>query len=177
MNTLELFQFPDFKGSSVSIKKDTADLATVGFLEKAESLKITGEPWFVFSGTNYGGKFGVFKEGNYNSLPGYEKTISSVRHVKGGLHNPTITLYEGLSYGGESINLERPTDTLRPYKFDNKVSSHKYVSGAWILYEGEFYTGNQIVTLAGDEIPDYRKIGWNNKVSSLKPVLAYEVYK
>ncbi|XP_077323515.1 epidermal differentiation-specific protein-like [Lithobates pipiens] len=175
MNTLQLFQFPDFKGASVSIKKDTADLATVGFLNKAESLKITGEPWVVFSGTNYRGDFRVFKEGNYNSIPGFK--INSVRHVQGGLHNPKITLYEHIHYGGESIDLERPTDSLRPYKFDNKVSSHKFVSGAWILYEGEFYTGKQIITLAGDEIPDYRKIGWNDKVNSLKPVLAYEVYK
>ncbi|XP_077323517.1 epidermal differentiation-specific protein-like [Lithobates pipiens] len=177
MNTIELFQFPDFKGDSVSIKKDNADLATVGFLNKAESLKITGEPWFVFSEANYRGKFRVFKEGNYNSIPTFEKTISSVRHVKGGLHNPKITLYEGSCYRGREVNLDRPTDSLRPYKFNNKASSHNSVSGAWILYDGEFYTGDQIVTLAGDEISDYYKFGWNNEVSSLKPVLAYEVYK
>ncbi|XP_077323518.1 epidermal differentiation-specific protein-like [Lithobates pipiens] len=175
MNTLQLFQFPDFKGDSVSIKEDIADLGTVGFLNKPKSLKVTGEPWVVFSGTNYTGDFRVLKEGNYNSIPGFE--IGSVRRVKGGLHNPTITLYQRIHYGGKSIDLDRPTDSLRPYKFDSKVSSHKYVSGAWILYDGEFYTGKQIITLAGDEIPDYREIGWNNEVSSLKPVLAYEVYK
>ncbi|XP_077323142.1 epidermal differentiation-specific protein-like [Lithobates pipiens] len=176
MNTIELFEFPDFKGSSVSITEDIADLKSVGFLKKAESLKITGEPWFVFSGADYRGKFRCFKEGNYNSIPEYEKIISSVRRVKGGLYNHKITLYEHIHYGGESINLERPTDSLKSYRFDNMVSSHKSVSGAWILYAGEFYTGDQMVALTGDEIPDYRTLGWNDKVSSLKPVLPYEVY-
>lgn len=177
MNTLELFEFPDFKGASVSIQRDNADLTSVGFLKKAESLKINGEPWFVFSEVNYRGKFRCFMEGNYNSIPAFQKNISSVRHVKGGLYNHKVTLYEHIHYGGKSISLDRPTDSLNPYRFDNMVSSHKFVSGAWILYDGEYYTGNQMVALSGDEIPDYRALGWNDKVNSLKPVLPYEAYK
>ncbi|XP_073472509.1 epidermal differentiation-specific protein-like [Aquarana catesbeiana] len=176
MNTLELFEFRDFKGDSVSIQQDTADLTSVGFLKNAESLKISGQPWFVFSEAGYRGKFRCFKEGNYNSIPAFQKNISSMRLVKGGLYNHKITVYEHINYGGKSINLDRPTDSLNPYRFDNMVSSHKSVSGAWILYAGEFYTGDQMVALAGDEIPDYRTLGWNDKVSSLKPVLPYEVY-
>ncbi|XP_073472521.1 epidermal differentiation-specific protein-like [Aquarana catesbeiana] len=175
MNTLELFEFPDFKGAFASIKQDIADLTSVGFLKKAQSLKICGDPWFIFSEAGYRGKFRCFKEGNYNSIPEFQKNISSVRLVKGGLYNPKITLYEHINYRGKSFTLDRPTDSLKPYGFDNMVSSHKWVSGAWILYTREYYTGDQMVALAGDENPDYRTLGWNDKVSSLKPVLPYEV--
>ncbi|XP_040216816.1 beta-crystallin B1-like [Rana temporaria] len=176
MNTLELFEFPDFKGQSESIKEDTANLRDVGFLKKAQSLKINGEPWFLFSEAGYKGQFRCFKPGNYSSIPAFQKNICSARRVKGGLYNPKITLYEHIYYGGRPVTLEKPTDSLQSYGFDDMASSHKQVSGAWILYAGEYYTGDQIVALAGDEISDYRKINWNDKASSLKPVLPYEVY-
>lgn len=176
MNTLELFELPDFEGASVSIKEDTPSLRDVGFLNKAQSLKITGEPWFLFSDANYKGNFRCFNQGNYSSIPAIQKDIESARHVKGGLYNPKITLYEHINYGGRAVTLEKAANSLKSYGFDNMASSHKQVSGAWIVYAGEYYTGDQIVALAGDEVPDYRKIGWNDKASSLKPVQPHDAF-
>ncbi|XP_077334612.1 epidermal differentiation-specific protein-like [Lithobates pipiens] len=176
MNTLELFEFPEFAGESVSIEQDTTNLADVGFLKKAQSLKINGEPWFLFSENGYKGKFRCFKPGNYSSIPSFQKNIGSARRVKGGLYNPKITLYEHIHYGGRPVTLEKPTDSLQSYGFDNTASSHKQVKGAWILYSGEYYTGEQIVALAEEDIPNYCHLDWNDKVSSLKPVQPHEAF-
>ncbi|XP_073472640.1 epidermal differentiation-specific protein-like [Aquarana catesbeiana] len=175
MNALELFESPNFKGSSVSIEQDMEDLTTVGFLHKAGSLKVHGDPWIVFTEIKYKGQFKCFVEGSYPSIPALEKKISSVRVVRGGLYNPTITLFEHINYGGKSVTLEKAANSLKLYGFDNMASSQKNFHGAWILYSEEYYNGHQMVTVAGDDIPDYHKFGWGDKVSSLKPLDPPEV--
>ncbi|XP_073472654.1 epidermal differentiation-specific protein-like [Aquarana catesbeiana] len=174
MNALELFELPDFKGDFVSIEQDTKDLTSVGFLQRARSLKVHGDPWIVFTGISYEGKFKCYLEGSYPSIPALEKKISSVRVVRDGLYNPSITLFEHIYYGGKTVTLEKAANSLKPYGFDNMASSQNNVSGAWILYSEEYYKGEQKVTVAGDDIPDYHKFGWGDKVSSLKPLEPHE---
>lgn len=170
MSSLELFELPNFKGDYVSIDHETKDLTSIGFLQRARSLKVHGDPWIVFSGINYTGQFKCYSEGSYASIPAFEKKISSVRVVKGGLYNPTITLFEHGYYGGKSVTLTKAANSLKPYGFDNIVSSQKNVHGAWVLYSEEYYKGEQRVTVAGDNIEDYHALGWGDKVSSLKPL-------
>ncbi|XP_071987605.1 epidermal differentiation-specific protein-like [Engystomops pustulosus] len=172
MNTIELFEFPDFKGDSVSLSQDTADLSTEGFLQRAQSLKVQGDPWIVFSAVNYDyrGTFKCFSDGNHHSIPSWAKKISSARIVKGGLYEPKITLYEHINYGGKAVHLEKAATTLKGYGFDNMASSQKGVSGAWILYSEEYYKGDRMVTVAGEDLPNYHVRGWGDRVSSLMPI-------
>ncbi|XP_072270099.1 epidermal differentiation-specific protein-like [Pyxicephalus adspersus] len=156
------------------ISSDNPDLSSIGFLNKARSIKVHGDPWIVFTEKHYKGKFECLKPGNYNSIPAIEKNISSVRCVNGGLYSYKITVYEHIHYGGRAVTLTEAADTLKSYDFDNMISSHKVAHGAWILYNKEYYNGNQMVAVAGDEIPNYLPLGWNDKVSSLKPVEPYE---
>ncbi|KAM5125678.1 epidermal differentiation-specific protein-like [Mantella aurantiaca] len=174
MNFIELFECRNFSGASVSIHQDDPDLRNVGFLKKAQSLKVSGDPWVVFSEQCYKGNFRCFKQGNYSSIPAFDDMICSVRHVKGGLYNPKITLYEDVNYKGREVPLGRPTDSLKSYGFDNMASSHKVESGAWILFKMEFYRGDQMVALSGDSNPNYDTSGWNDVTSSLRPLDAFE---
>lgn len=172
MNTLELFEFPDFKGDSVSLDGDMSDLSSVGFLKKAQSLKVQGDPWVVFSDVNYDyrGTFTCFSEGAHRSIPSWANKICSARIVRGGLYQPKITLYEDIEYEGRAVHLEKAATSLKPYGFDNMASSQKEVRGAWILYSEEYYKGDQMVTVAGEELPNYHARGWGDRVSSLKPL-------
>ncbi|XP_075704664.1 epidermal differentiation-specific protein-like [Rhinoderma darwinii] len=172
MNTLELFEFPNFKGESVSLDRDNSDLSTVHFLQKAQSLKVHEDPWTVFSNVNYHytGNFECFSEGHYPSIPSWANKISSARLVKGGLYQPKITLYEHVCYGGRSVYLENAENELRSSRLANMTSSHKDVSGAWILYSGEYYKGDRMVTVAGEDLSNYHSYGWGDKVNSLKPI-------
>ncbi|KAM9331086.1 epidermal differentiation-specific protein-like [Gastrophryne carolinensis] len=176
MNTLELFEFPNFKGVSECITLNNPNLSSIGFLKKAQSLKVKGDPWIVFSEVNYGykGDFRCYLEGSYNTIPAWDQRISSVKLVKGGLYHHKITLFEHIHYGGQPLTLEKEAKSLKSYGFDNKVSSHKVASGAWILYSGEFFEGNRMVAVIGDEVDNYVPMGWNDKVNSLRPVLPGE---
>ncbi|KAM4808001.1 epidermal differentiation-specific protein-like [Rhinophrynus dorsalis] len=174
MSRIELFEFPDMKGDSESLVADSPDLSLLGFHKRAQSLRVIGEAWIVFTDLKFQGDFAVFKEGIYSSIPGFSKSISSLRIVKGGLYEPKITLYEHINYGGRVQPLTKDADSLKPYGLNNMISSHKVDKGAWVLYEGEFYTGKTMVTIAGDNVPDYTKIGWNDKASSVKSITAYQ---
>ncbi|OCT73372.1 hypothetical protein XELAEV_18036355mg [Xenopus laevis] len=169
-NTLELYALPNLKGDSHSLQADSPDLSTVGFLKRAQSLKVIGDPWIVFTGTKYQGEFFNYKEGTYNSIPSFANKISSVRVVPGGFFTPKITVYEHINYGGKMVPLEKSADSLKPYLLDNMASSHKTHSGAWILYDGDHYRGKKMITVAGDQVPNYVPLGWNDKVSSMKPI-------
>ncbi|XP_075042035.1 epidermal differentiation-specific protein-like [Mixophyes fleayi] len=171
--TLELFEEPDFKGNPISLHGDVPDLSANGFLNEASSMRITGDPWVVYKGKNYGGDYQVYKQGNYSSIPEFNNQIASVRVVKGGLYNPKITVFEHIHYGGKTATITHAERSLKPYEMDNMISSHKVESGCWILYEKENYQGRNMITLAGDEVADYRSIDWNDKVNSLKPAEPY----
>ncbi|OCU01525.1 hypothetical protein XELAEV_18007316mg [Xenopus laevis] len=177
MSTIELFEFPDMKGDSHSLTDDTPDLAQFGFLKRAQSIRVIGEPWVVFTDSKYQGQYAVFKEGIYSSIPGFSKSISSTRIVKGGLYEPKITVYEHINYGGRAQVLLKDADSLKTYGMETMVSSHKVDKGAWVLYQGDFFTGKTMVTIAGDSVPDYTKIDWNDKANSVKAIKAYQTYQ
>uniref|UniRef100_A0A8C5P6H6 Beta/gamma crystallin 'Greek key' domain-containing protein n=1 Tax=Leptobrachium leishanense TaxID=445787 RepID=A0A8C5P6H6_9ANUR len=140
MSKLELFAEVDMKGESVSVSADTPDLTSVGFLRHAKSLRVYGEdPWIVFSDINYRGDFRAYKEGEYNSIPGFENMISSVRVVRGGLYDPEITVYEHIYYGGKSLNLKKNAQDLSTHGMNDMISSHIVHRGAWLLYEDKNY--------------------------------------
>ncbi|OCU01524.1 hypothetical protein XELAEV_18007315mg [Xenopus laevis] len=176
MSTIELFEFRDMHGDSVSLSADSPDLSLVGFLKRAQSLRVFGEPWIAFTDLRYKGHFVVYKEGSYNSIPSVSRLISSLRIVKGGLYEPKITLYEQANYGGRAQVLQKDADSLKPYGLYKLISSHKVEKGAWVIYEGEFYTGNTMVTIAGDTTADYGKTGWCYKASSVKSIEAIDTY-
>uniref|UniRef100_A0A8C5MUZ2 Beta/gamma crystallin 'Greek key' domain-containing protein n=1 Tax=Leptobrachium leishanense TaxID=445787 RepID=A0A8C5MUZ2_9ANUR len=172
MSGIELFSERDFKGDSVSLDADTADLRLAGFDNYTKSMRITGDPWVVFAEVSYKGEFKAYKEGDYASIPSFENKISSVRVVKGGLSDPEITVYEHVNYGGRAVTLKKNAEDLRTYGFDKMISSHKVSRGGWILYENTHYQGNKMLALAGDQVPNYVPLGWNDKVSSIKLISA-----
>ncbi|XP_073497012.1 epidermal differentiation-specific protein-like [Phyllobates terribilis] len=176
MNTIELFEFPDFKGDSVSLDGDNADLTTVGFLKKAQSLRVHGDPWVVFTDTYYWGIFLCFSEGDYSSIPSTAEKISSVRMVKGGLYKPKITLYKDIYFNGASVDLEKAATSLKSYGFDNVASSAKVESGAWILYSEDYFKVDKMVVVAGEYLPNFYCRGWNDRASSLKPISPKSVF-
>ncbi|KAM4049280.1 epidermal differentiation-specific protein-like [Anomaloglossus baeobatrachus] len=170
MNTIELFEFPNFTGDSVSLDGDNADLTIVGFNKKAQSLKVHGDPWVVFTDTYYWGLFKCFSEGDYSSIPSLAKKITSARRVKDGLYQPNITLYENIYYNGRAVDLEKAATSLQPYGFNGVASSLTVKSGAWILYSEEYFKGDRMIAVAGEYIPLFSCCGWPYKARSLKPL-------
>ncbi|KAG9466811.1 hypothetical protein GDO78_016036 [Eleutherodactylus coqui] len=170
MNKLELFELPNFRGASTCLEGDQSDLSSVGFLQRAQSLKVCGDPWIVFTDVNYNAQFKAFVEGDYSSLSGWNKAICSARIVSGGLDEFQITLHENANYKGKSVTLTNQADSLKAYGFNNAARSQNKVIGAWALYSQENYHGMHKVTLTDDDIPNYQSANWGFTVRSLKPV-------
>uniref|UniRef100_A0A8C5MA34 Beta/gamma crystallin 'Greek key' domain-containing protein n=1 Tax=Leptobrachium leishanense TaxID=445787 RepID=A0A8C5MA34_9ANUR len=169
MASIELFSQRDLKGDSVSVGADNPDFTQIGFNDRTKSMRVTGgEPWVVFEHINYKGDFKLYKPGDYNSLPGFEEKISSVKVVRGGLDGPEIRVYEHINYGGREVILTKNQENLGSHGLNDQISSHKVIGGAWILYEHAQYQGNKMVALAGEEVDNYGHLGWNDKVSSLQ---------
>uniref|UniRef100_A0A8C5N0M1 Beta/gamma crystallin 'Greek key' domain-containing protein n=1 Tax=Leptobrachium leishanense TaxID=445787 RepID=A0A8C5N0M1_9ANUR len=168
MSRIELFAERDFLGNSMTLDADTPNLTLKGFNDVTKSMRVIGEPWVVFQHINYEGEFNLYRPGNYNSLGGFEDMISSVRKVSGGLDNPEIILYEHTNYGGRSVTLTNNAEDLRTYGFNDTTSSHKMIRGAGVLYEHIHFQGKKMVTLPGDNVPDYVPLGWNDAANSVQ---------
>ncbi|CAH2297443.1 Hypothetical predicted protein [Pelobates cultripes] len=173
MSKIELYDDLELTGDSVSIEADNPDLTSTGFLKRTQSLKVHGEPWVVFSNTNYQGDFKVFKEGSYHKLPNFSNVISSLRVVTSGLQQPKIIVHERPNQSGVQRIISNVASSLDSFGISG-VCSHKVEKGVWILYDGEQYQGSSIVSITGDKVDDETIPGLSGKVRSLKPYLVYE---
>ncbi|XP_067400397.1 epidermal differentiation-specific protein-like [Emydura macquarii macquarii] len=170
MNGITIYEHADFKGRSKAFTSDIADLKPVGWSQCVSSVKVTGQPWVAYENPNYSGKFLVFEEGEH-SFVGEEMDdkISSLNLITENLTNPEITLYEHINYEGKMMVIKKATN-LSKQEFDDRVSSHKVQSGAWLLSENEDGTGLNFIARQGVSFPNYLAINFNDKLSFLRPL-------
>ncbi|XP_075431713.1 epidermal differentiation-specific protein-like [Ascaphus truei] len=173
MNTIELFADPNFQGKTgaISLHESSPDLTKKKFLNRTSSMRITGDPWIIFTEKNYGGDFEMYQEGEHAVLPEFNNKIASVKVIKGGLSTPKINLYVDNDYKGAVTTLLDAQYIISTSSMDNKISSHKVESGAWVLFDQQCYEGNMMAVVAGDSVPNYSAIQWDGKLKSLKPYL------
>ncbi|XP_075441144.1 epidermal differentiation-specific protein-like [Ascaphus truei] len=138
-------------------------------MKRGSSLRVTGDPWIVFTEINYGGDFEMYEEGEHAIIPEFHNKIASVKVIKGGLSNHKINLYVDKDYKGVVTTLLNTQPKISWSGMDNKISSHKVESGAWILYDKEYFQGKMMAAVAGDNVPNYSTIQWDDKLKSLKP--------
>uniref|UniRef100_A0A8C5PX40 Beta/gamma crystallin 'Greek key' domain-containing protein n=1 Tax=Leptobrachium leishanense TaxID=445787 RepID=A0A8C5PX40_9ANUR len=172
MASIELFSQRDLKGDSVSVGADNPDFTQIGFNDRTKSMRVTGgEPWVVFEHINYKGDFKLYKPGDYNSLPGFEK-ISSVKVVRGGLDGPEIRVFEHINYKGD-FKLYKPGDYNSLPGFEEKISSVKVVRGGLDgpeirVYEHINYGGREVILTKNQE--NLGSHGLNDQISSHKVI-------
>jgi hypothetical protein len=90
----------------------------------------------------------------------------TVVHGQGG----TITVWSDADYRGQSATLRGPTPDLRAYGLNNAISSLRIASGQWEVCEQPNFQGRCQV-LSATSVRDLGKTtGWNDRISSLRPV-------
>ncbi|XP_072892619.1 epidermal differentiation-specific protein-like [Hemitrygon akajei] len=171
MSKIILYDELDFNGSHKEFADNISDLADEIFSDAARSLKVHGQHWVAYTEAKFRGKFKVFGQGDHESLGELDQKIRSLRLVKEDLKNPEIILYEHVDYQGSSRSIEETVNDLTRAGFNDLVSSHKVKQGVWILYQDMNLTGERLITFKGDQWPNYVPLGWNDKLSSLKPLL------
>ncbi|XP_067840052.1 epidermal differentiation-specific protein-like [Heptranchias perlo] len=158
-------------GKMEDFTSDTPDLGVKFFSGTTRSLKVKGNHWIGYTGKNYTGDRKIFGEGEHEQLGNFDRKINSLQLLKTDLSHPSIVLYEHASFKGESRTVDMRIDDLKRGGFDDLVSSHNVKSGVWILYEDANCQGKQMIALEGEKVGNYCALGWNDKMSSLRPLL------
>ncbi|NXR99436.1 EDSP protein, partial [Oxylabes madagascariensis] len=170
MGKIIIYEHVNFQGLSREFTTDAPNLTTVGWNDIVSSVKVIGQPWVAYEHVEYKGQFLVFEEGEYDSVDkDMNDKISSLRLITEDLHNPQITLYEHVEYKGRSRIVREATD-LAGGEDDEVVSSHKVQRGVWLLCENNDGSGPRHLAREHEDVPNYTKIGFNDKLSFLRPL-------
>jgi hypothetical protein len=76
-----LYELPDFSGQSLVIeRRETPNLNSLGFMDRAASMRIEGGYWTVCTDVRFGGSCRTFAPGEYARLgPDFDRHIASIR--------------------------------------------------------------------------------------------------
>jgi hypothetical protein len=79
-----LYERPNFSGRMVVVNNDVAaNLANIGFNDRASSVRVEGGYWMFCSDANFMGDCLTFGPGDYPTLPaGLDNRISSGRRIR-----------------------------------------------------------------------------------------------
>uniref|UniRef100_UPI00398F16A9 epidermal differentiation-specific protein-like n=1 Tax=Pristiophorus japonicus TaxID=55135 RepID=UPI00398F16A9 len=172
-----LFENPNFVGPAYCFRDKLNNLADVSWSDRAQSLTVQGKHWVAYTdmeqegeGLRGKGEFVVYGEGDHVLSDKMKERIKFLRLVTEALDVRKIELYQHTDYKGRKHIAQNDETDLKNSKFDNMASSHKVTGGVWILYDGPHFTGDCFIAFKGDDIQDYGKYKYNDKVSSLQPL-------
>jgi hypothetical protein len=149
--SIELFGQPEHRGRSIRLDRDTSDLRTGGFNDRAASVVVHTGSWELCSDAAYGGTCRIYAPGRYESLGyGMGKAISSARLVRSRQQAPfvhggawggssasdaraRVILYEGDRLGGRSMAISDSMYDLRRSGFSDRSRSVVVESGTWLF--------------------------------------------
>ncbi|NXA05849.1 EDSP protein, partial [Sapayoa aenigma] len=170
MGKITIFEHANFQGLFKQLTTDIANLKDIDWNDTVSSVRVTGQPWVAYEHANYTGKFLVLEEGDHEFVgKKMNDKISSLRMITEDLHHPQITLYEHADYQGKSKIVTEATNLGAGHDNDT-TSSHKVQSGAWLLCEHSDGSGFQYLAREHENLPNYKEIKFNDKLSFLRPL-------
>ncbi|NWW78555.1 EDSP protein, partial [Climacteris rufus] len=170
MGKIILYEHQNFQGLSKEFTTDIPNLKSVDWNGMVSSVKVIGQPWVAYEHINYDGKLLVLEDGEYSFLgKDMNDKISSLQLITEDLRDPQITLYEHVQYQGKSRVIREATNLSAGYDNDI-VSSHKVQRGAWLLCEHSDGSGMQYIAREHENLPNYKAINFNDKLSFLRPL-------
>ncbi|XP_069099073.1 epidermal differentiation-specific protein-like [Pleurodeles waltl] len=168
MNTITLYEHPNFQGLHKTFTANVPFLGNESFEDCISSAKVVGQPWLMYEHPDYKGWCTPLEEGEHSQTHMNDKG-SSLMLITEDLSNPKITVYEHNHYYGQAMVLTQETN-LTFGTMNDKISSHKVQSGAWLLYEHPNRGGWSILAKAGENLPNYWNNGFSDKISHVYPL-------
>ncbi len=166
---LELFDQRAFGGDRRLVTGAVADLRTLGFNDRAQSLRLPrSQNWEVCVDAHFRGCLVVNTDSYDLDRLGMNRRISSVRPWgQGGGYPPPgpmrLILYDERGFRGPSFTVTERSARIR----DIYGSESARVTGSWQVCDRPQFTG-QCAVITSD-VPDLRAIGLRGRVQSAQP--------
>lgn len=177
---ITLYSGYNFTGRSVTLSESTPNLASVNFNDQARSIRYSGRRgWRLCQHANFEGAC-MEVDGDIPSIGGgMAGQISSAEPdygtrpggPGGGTGRPRsgVYLYDGGSFGGQRVEIDRQVDDLRQLGFNDRADSLIVARGeVWVVCEDANLSGN--CQRVEGEIADLGRIGLRNEISSLRRI-------
>ena len=155
-HNLSEIELSDGSGNKITVRVATPDLTVISFA--ANTPKAKRGSWAWYTQTNYRGTARIISANSGTgsceemaTISGEEMTtvsgvIQSVRPLMG-----QIILYANFNYTGASLVLTESTHNLTAFRWNDKASSARIISGRWQLYQGTNYQGTSYTTSGNPE--------------------------
>ena len=190
---LELYSGAGRNGGSARLDRDNVNFATIGFNDRTTGIAIEGGYWQLCSDANYQGTCRVFGPGRHDDLGrGLDGRVSSARVIderearrqqqyeqqqyqqdprqpyqQQYQQRGAILLFPDADMQGQPLALDRNTDDLVPYGFNDRAGSIVVNEGQWEVCSDADFRGRCEVIGPGQ----YARLNaLDNKISSLRRV-------
>ena len=184
--SLEVYSGAGQNGGSARLNRDTNDFTSLGFNDRTSSIVIYNGYWQLCSDANYSGVCRVFGPGRHDDLGrGLDGRVSSARMVderearrqqqydRPQYEQPqyqqrgAILLFPEAGMRGEPLALERNTEDLVRYNFNDRTGSIVVNEGQWEVCSDADFRGRCEIIGPGE----YARLNaLDNKISSLRRV-------
>lgn len=167
---LTLYRDGDQGGQALDVNGAMTSLP--GFNDEASSVEIRRGRWQFCSDGGYGGSCMVLGPGRHEFTGRMHDEISSVRPVFGQGDQPLasqggVTLYSDGSFGGRSLLITGPMESLGRFDFNDVASSVEVHGGNWEMCRNAKYGGPCFVLGPGRHV---LRQDSQDSLSSLRPV-------
>ena len=157
--TIEMYGQAGFRGRMMQLDRDAADLADVGFNDRASSLVVIEGTWELCSDAGFGGNCRTYVPGRYPDLGyGMAKQVSSARLVRmrveppvvhgggwapppGAVSAARVVLFDGDNLRGRSVAISDNVVDLEPTGFNDYTASMVIESGNWEVCTDAYFRG------------------------------------
>uniref|UniRef100_A0A8D0C4H0 Crystallin beta-gamma domain containing 1 n=1 Tax=Salvator merianae TaxID=96440 RepID=A0A8D0C4H0_SALMN len=140
------------KGSNISVLGIISNLKDTGYGLRTQSINVLSGVWVAYENPDFTGEQYILDKGmypHYETWGGRSCKISSVQPII------LVQLFSEPGFQGSSKILEKDTSQIED---TFHVKSSKVLSGSWVAYEKENFSGNQYVLEEG-AYPDLSAMG------------------
>ncbi|XP_073722287.1 uncharacterized protein crybg1b isoform X1 [Misgurnus anguillicaudatus] len=174
---MKMFSNLDFaeRGVNIDLLEPLENLANTDYGLQTRSIEVLSGAWIVFEEPGFCGQHYVLEKGLYSSPEDWGSSNSRILSVMPViLENPSsshfkIQMFSEPEFSGTSATIE---DKLPRMPEGFIMSSCRVLTGSWLAFDRESFSGSQCVVEEGD-YPNLRMLGFtqpNTPVLSLQPV-------
>ena len=169
-----LYSETRFRGASREFRSAESNLVPLGFNDDARSLRLGGRPWEVCRDAGFMNCEVVYNDVSDLNQIGLSRRISSLRPLRdsgggggrggGGGEVGRLELFEKTRFGGDSVALEWPAESLG--RMAGRAESLR-LSGTWEICDRENFRGRCVRVSRNVENLD--DMGWKDRIRSARP--------